>query len=151
MRKNNLLQKIQKYYPHVQSVDDAPKRSSFVATVTTNMAKRGIAKNPAHCPLARGIQELFDGAIVNKASTYVIVDDKALRYRTPRDGWQELVSKDVGLGFTPGQFRFTAFAGTMRLDAKRLEMKGHPGGRTGPSRGIRKHRVIHRTEGTRVF
>ncbi len=121
-------------------------RSPIVITVTPRDAKNGQNKNPSGCAAALACVRDVPGctqARVHLGRTYLRLEDKWLRFKTPRPLRTEIVSFDRGAIFQPGEFRLEPLAPSDRAKGKRQ------GGADKPKKKFAKKRTYHTITGVR--
>lgn len=137
---------LHEHFPDVKSVVDATEH--VAVHVTRGDCANAKSGKPAECAMARAFQRQHhaDGAIIGMGSSYLIVGDKAVRFKTPQSVAREIVSFDRKAGFLPGAYSLYPVPTTARL-----------GNRPGRARGVadgsrNSRRVVHRRSlGVRVL
>lgn len=139
--KGTALKIVQKYFPNVKEVRDSDK--PLIVNVTRRDCEKASAKMPDECAVAKSLQKKHTGAIISMTTSYVIDEDKAVRYKTPMSVNKELVSFDRSKVFAPGEYI---------LKAPSKHEKLGPRERPQYSKSRNKNtakRVYHRTVGIR--
>ena len=136
------LSNVQKYFPNVESVEDAKEPITVEVTKQDNRSAK--VKNHQACAMAVACKRLTkaDGVIVSVMTAYVINGTKATRYTLPESVSREVVSFDREAGFDPGVYQMIPPCPTRKLGA----IVGGNTGRTGTG----KKKVQHVTGGIRT-
>jgi|SRR5262245_2105092 len=129
------LKLVQKYFPQVQMVVDSNK--PCVIEVNAEDASSRDLRNPAACSFARACKRTFtaDGVIVGLTKSYIIINQKAVRFSNPETVTREIVSFDRMAGFMPGIYTLSAISPCMRLGTM------HRGGGNSGTKGKRRRHV----------
>lgn len=82
-------------------------RKPLILYVNQTDINKGQVKDPTGCAIAQACKRQLHAksAMVHLARTYVEMDDKWLRYRTPNSARTELVSFDRGKKFEEGVYK----------------------------------------------
>lgn len=72
---------VRKYHPNVTRVVDAKR--PITIEVSKSDCRKGDAKSPSHCAMAKAFTHTHDGAIVSLSVAYIVDGDKATRYKVP--------------------------------------------------------------------
>lgn len=131
---------VQKAYPNVTQVVDATEK--IFVTVQKQDRKESTKKSLSNCALARACcRELeIDAAMIGMTSSYLIIGNKAVRYRTPAVVQREIVSFDRHGDFDLGTYQLSAVPKSGRLGPNKY---ANGGGKT--KHGRTAKRIMHKT------
>lgn len=106
-------------------VVDATKPVSI--KINAKDVKDGGVKNAAACAAALACKRLFNSADarVHVSKTYVKVNNKWIRFRTPQSLRAEIVAFDRGGRFAPGEYTLGKVEPANRLGARKKPPGGH--------------------------
>jgi hypothetical protein len=109
------LKKIHKYFPKITSIEDASK--PVVVEVTPNDVATSNVRDPAMCAFAKACYNKFnaDGVIIGLSTSYVIIGERAIRYRNTQGLIREIVSFDRKAGFEAGTYMISPHSPASRL------------------------------------
>jgi hypothetical protein len=141
--KSRALSIVQKYFPNVQSVEEADK--PIHVEVTKQDSNSAAVRNHEGCAMAVACKRKMkaDGVIVSIGTAYIVKGNKAYRYRVPPSIQREIVSFDRNAGFAEGEYELATTLPSMKLGEERPP-KG-PEKRTGKPLKFR-----HETSGIRT-
>ena len=143
-RQQRSLSIVRKYFPQVESVEDATR--SLKIEVTSRDVSTSKRKAHAECAMAvacKRVKEL-DGVLIATSVAYLIKGDKATRYEVPNSVAREVVAFDRGAAFEPGEYHLDKPYETKRLGHQEGGHAKHPG--TG-----KPHQRRHITENVRAI
>jgi hypothetical protein len=111
------LKIVQKFFPGVESVSDAPEPIIVEVTKADNRSAK--VKNHKACAMAVACKrsEHADGVIVSLTRAYVIKGNQAVRYSLPESVAREVVSFDREAGFDVGEYHLGAPGPAAKLGA----------------------------------
>jgi len=138
-RGRDALARVRKYFPKVESVSDATV--GLTVAVSLKDGKYALPGNPSQCALARACRrtKAADGAIIGLTYSYVILGQKATRFKTSEGVSREIVSFDRHKDFAVGSYRLSPVSQSNRLGLHR-GVSTHPG-----NGGKIKRPALHRT------
>ena len=118
---------IQRKFPNVMVVTDATKPVSV--SVNKKDCKIATKRNPSECALAIAAKRELkvDGVIIGIGTTYLIKNNKAIRFGTPESVRREIVSFDRHQDFNPGEYYLVPKPPSNRL-GKYVRRTLHAGG-----------------------
>lgn len=101
------LSVVNKYYPHVTTVIEAPQPLRVEVVAGDGLGGRG---KHEFCALAQACKRLphVDYALISRSVAYLISSNTAFRYLIGPAIQRELISFDRGAGFTPGVYELKA-------------------------------------------
>jgi hypothetical protein len=113
--KSRALAIVQKYFPNVQSVEEADKPIHI--EVTKQDSNSAAVRNHEGCAMAVACKRKMkaDGVIVSIGTAYIVKGKKAIRYRVPTAVQREIVSFDREAGFAPGDYVLAVFPESQKL------------------------------------
>jgi len=144
------LTKIQKLFPQVTKVVDSKK--SVLINVTKQDNSAGRKKDFANCALAKACvrQKIAEHAIIGLTYSYLVVGNKAVRYKTSTGVGREIVSFDRSQKFQAGKnYRLSTVAKSNKLGHRATRKNGKKGGVNKTNRGLLKKPTVHRTSNVR--
>jgi hypothetical protein len=132
------LKIVQKFYPQVNRVVDAPRER--VVTVSAQDCKAATKKMPNDCAMAKAFKREYDGAIISTSVAYLIRGDKAERFKVPASVSREIVSFDRHKDFAPGEYYLSAPSEAFKMGPRRSKVPLDPNRQRGNA-GKRKRHV----------
>jgi len=133
---------ISRLYPNVKFCEEATK--AINVDVSRNDCKVGRKSDPTECALAKAVKREFhaDAAIIGMTTSYIIKDNKAIRYSTPDSVKREIISFDRHQDFEPGSYYLIPSSPANRLGSHRS---------SGKSGNHKTRRVYHKTARVRIL
>lgn len=110
-----LPRSLKRKFPQVKEIHDATKAVEI--PVNRQDCKIARKQDPTECALAKAAKRELkvDGVIIGISTSYLIKDDKAIRFDTPESVRREIVSFDRHQDFEPGEYHLMPKAPTKRL------------------------------------
>ena len=112
-----LPRSVRRMFPNVNLVMDATK----AVEISVNRRDCKIAEklNPTECALAKAAKRELkvDGVIIGMGTSYLIKDNKAIRFNTPQSVKREIISFDRHKDFAPGDYYLLPKSEGQRLGA----------------------------------
>lgn len=135
----SLPRSIKTLFPEVDYAVDATK--SVEVIVEAKDCKEAKKANPTECALAKAAKRELraDAVIIGLSTSYIIKDNKAIRFATPMSVQREIVSFDRNQDFQPGEYYLTPKSPSSKLGENYCRRKdGTHGGNKGARRKIHK-------------
>lgn len=130
---------VQKYYPSVLKVIDAPNSVSIA--VTSRDCQLSKSKAPDACAMAHACKRSYDGAIIALSTAYLIKGTKAFRYKVPEAVSREIVSFDRHHDFQPGTYSLNAPTKWEKLAPRKYRLNPDRHKKSYPLVKARSHRT----------
>lgn len=132
-----------------KKVVDATKPLKIV--ITKRDVQNGDTKDPGACAAARAImrQERCTKARVHLGRTYLMKEDKWVRYQTPKAIRTEIVAFDRGATFAPGEYTLTPVAPSAREAFRKKQGTGTDTGRSRHGKVKIARKKYHAVSGVR--
>jgi hypothetical protein len=111
--KGNALAKVRKFFPNVESVEDATESLKIEVTARDVSTSKRRAHSECAMAVACKRSQNLDGVIIATSTAYLIKGKDATRYNVPESVAREVVSFDRGASFE---------AGTYHLDVPRTKL-----------------------------
>lgn len=136
--KSFLPRSIKRLFPNVTSVVDSNK--SVSVSVSNNDNVSGKKKAATMCAMAKAVCREFkaDGAIIGMSYSYIIKDNKAIRYTTPNTVSREITGFDRGHTFEPGEYQLSPISPSQRMGSR-------SGSDKSKSTDHKPKRIVHKT------
>ena len=130
-----LPRSLQREFPNVKTCRDA--KHPVTIHVIANDCKIGKRKQSAECALAVATKRQFhaEGAVIGLSYSYLIKNQKAIRFKTPETVAREIVSFDRHHDFAAGSYKLSQVSPSGRLNRKTYKQR--PGGH-------QKNRIVHK-------
>jgi hypothetical protein len=141
----NSLAMIKRYFPKVESVEDADK--PVIVEVTADDVSHAKVKDHETCALAIACKRTFkaDGVIIGMTTSWIVRAKMATRFRNAGTISREITSFDRKAGFDAGYYLLTPASPSNKLGTQRAydPVRNSKGGK-----GVRKFR--HYTRNVRA-
>lgn len=141
--KSAVPRSLKRKFPELESISDSDEK--IEVSVTDKDCEVATKKDSNNCALAKATKRQFqaDAVVIGMSSSYVIKDNKAIRFQTPEAVCREIISFDRHGDFEPGEYKLVPKSGSNRLGNYKYEKHDR--------RPKKQPRIYHKTARIRVF